>query len=90
MISTLLSRSDAHPVEKKLQHLASSVVGQVVEAVAHLLGPGDDVLHQDALLGQRRLLTAVLVQSGPERLQPLRDEPALDGPSWSSVIFPDT
>ena len=51
--------------------------GHIVQLRPDTIGPGHDVLHKDALLGQRRLLTSVVLQFGAELLQPFGVELAL-------------
>ena len=68
---------DDHLVEKQLQDVPALFVGHLVQAASDLTGPGQDVLHEDALFGQHCLLRTVVVQFRSESLQPFGDELAL-------------
>ena len=80
------SKRDFHvvvPVDDDLFHdllenPLALLIGQLVNALADLLRPGEDILHQPPLLSPARLLNPVIVQLRPGALKPLGDELALE------------
>ena len=62
----------------RLENPLALLIGQLVNALADLLRPGEDILHQPPLLSPARLLNPAIVQLRPGALKPLGDELALE------------